>query len=109
MEQYHLLPLVVAAIALIGGMFTGIRLHRHSWAPKAKPYALGLLLLAIIFGTVVSGWLTGVFMHVVGSHWTAAMLSVSLLSFSTGVIFALCSDAKKSNRENNTNSAGGDK
>jgi hypothetical protein len=35
MEQYQLLPLVVAAIALIGGMFTGIRLHRYSWARKA--------------------------------------------------------------------------
>jgi putative Ca2+/H+ antiporter (TMEM165/GDT1 family) len=81
-------------------MFAGIRLHRYSWAPKAKPYAFGLLLLAIIFGTAVSGWLTGVLMHVVGSHWAAAMISIALLSFSSGVIFALCGDAKKSNKEN---------
>lgn len=96
MEQYQLLPLIVAAIALLGGMFSGLRLHRYSWAPKAKPYALTLLVLAILFGTVAANWLTALLMVVIGSHWISAMISISLLSFLSGVIFALCGNAKKS-------------
>lgn len=98
MEQYQLLPLVVAAIALLGGMFSGLRLQRLSWAPKAKPYALAVLVLAILFGTVVANWLTALLMAVIGSHWISAMISISLLSFLSGVIFALCGNAKKSHR-----------
>ena len=96
MDQYQLLPLVLAATALIGGMFAGLRLHKYSWAPKAKPYAFGVLVLAIIFGATVSNWLAGVLTLVLGSHWIAAMISITLLSFTSGMIFALCGDAKKS-------------
>lgn len=95
MEQYQLLPLVVAALSLIGGMFSGLRLHRYTWAPKAKPYAFAVLILAILFGTVAAKWLTGIIMLVTGSHWIAAIISISLLSFLSGVIFALCGNAKK--------------
>ena len=98
MEQYQLLPLIVAAIALLGGMFSGLRLQQLSWAPKAKPYAFAVLLLAILFGTVVANWLTALLMVVIGSHWISAMISISLLSFLSGVIFALCGNAKKSHR-----------
>lgn len=101
MEQYQLLPLVMAATALISGMFAGVRLHRYSWAPKAKPYAYGLLILAILFGSIVSNWLAGVLALVIGSHFVAAMISIAFLSFSSGVIFALCGDAKKSQQAGN--------
>jgi hypothetical protein len=101
MEQYQLLPLVLAVSSLIGGMLAGVRLHRYSWAPKAKPYAYGLLILAILFGSFASNWLAGVLALVIGSKFVAAMIAVALLSFTSGVIFALCGDAKKSQQAGN--------
>lgn len=95
MNQYQLLPLIMASIALIGGMFAGLRLHKYAWATKAKPFAFVLLLLALLFGTALSKWLT-VFLASFVGYWTAALISITLLSFTSGVIFALCGDAKKS-------------
>ena len=95
MNEYQLLPLIVAAIALIVGMFAGLRLHKYAWATKAKPFAFALLLLALLFGTAISNWLT-VFLTIFVDHWPAALISITLLSFTSGIIFALCGDAKKS-------------
>ena len=101
MEQYQLLPLLLAVISLLGGVFTGVQLHRYPWAKKARPYAYGLLVLALLFGTAASNWLAGVLALVIGSKWIAAMISIALLSFTSGVIFALCGDAKKSQQAGN--------
>jgi len=90
MEHNQLLPLVVAVIALLGGMFAGMRLHRFSWASRLKPYAIAAVILALLLGGYVSGWLTGILMVAVSSRWEAALISVSLLSFFSGALLALC-------------------
>ncbi|MBA3994831.1 MAG: hypothetical protein C0469_15030 [Cyanobacteria bacterium DS2.3.42] len=108
MEQYQLLPLVVAVIALLGGLFTGMKLVQIPHAARLKPLAIVLLILFVVTGFVAAKWLTGVLMVIVGSHFAAALLSISLLSFAGGVIVPFCGDAKQSNNDNNRNSADGD-
>jgi hypothetical protein len=109
MEQYQLLPLVVAVFALLGGLLTGMKLVQLPQAKRLKPLAIVALILSVVFGSFAAKWLTGVLMVIVGSHFAAALLSISLLSFVGGVIVVFCGDAKQSKQNSNTDSADGDK
>lgn len=108
MEQYQLLPLVVAVIALLGGLFAGMKLVQIPNAARLKPLAIVLMILFVVSGFVAAKWLTGVLMVIVGSHFAAALVSISLLSFAGGVIVPFCGDAKQSKKENHPNSADDD-
>ena len=89
MEQYQLVPLIAAMFALLAGLFTGIKLAEASFAPRLNIFALVALVLAFVFGTQVSTWLTAALTVVVGSHFIAALIAVSVLSFVTGAQFVL--------------------
>ncbi len=108
MEQYQLLPLVVAVIALLGGLFAGMKLVQFPQAKRLKPFAWLALILCFLFGTIASKWLTGVLMVIVGTHFVAALLSIALLSFVSGVIVTFCGNAKPSQSESTRDPKNGD-
>lgn len=105
MEHNQMLPLIVAALALLGGMFAGVRWRRLAWVSSVSPYAPALVILAFIFGGNAVVWLTGILMPLAGSHLIAALTSAAMVSFASGVLLALCgsSPARKENSSQKEN------
>lgn len=99
MEQYQLLPLVVSALSLVGGLGTGMQFNQRPWAGRLKPFAVVALLLAWAFGSFLSANLTGLLMLVIASHWTAALIAVALLAFVSGTLFAFALGPSKSTKQ----------
>jgi heme A synthase len=97
MENYQLLPVIFAALALLAGMYAGIRVRRYSWASALSPYAFALVIAAFIFGGNAVVWLTGIIVPLTGSHLPAALISAALVSFASGILLAL--SGSSNNRE----------